>query len=81
MSAPSTSGLSVELLLRVIDVKYGCFALFNGGKIHSGIHITWKLKRLLVLRLSQYTESRFNRSINESEIKGYLVTRRERKQD
>ena len=24
MSAPSTSGLSVELLLRVIDVKYGC---------------------------------------------------------
>ena len=23
MSAPSTSGLSVELLLRVIDVKYG----------------------------------------------------------
>ena len=26
MSAPSTSGLSVELLLRVIDDKYGCFA-------------------------------------------------------
>ena len=26
MSAPSTSGLSVELLLRVIDVKYGSFA-------------------------------------------------------
>ena len=25
MSAPLTSGLSVELLLRVIDVKYGCF--------------------------------------------------------
>ena len=24
MSAPSTSGLSVGLLLRVIDVKYGC---------------------------------------------------------
>ena len=27
MSAPSTSGLSVELLLRIIDVKYGCFTL------------------------------------------------------
>ena len=27
MSAPSTSGLLVELLLRVIDVKYGCFTL------------------------------------------------------
>ena len=27
MSAPSNSGLSVELLLRVIDVKYGCFTL------------------------------------------------------
>ena len=27
MSAPSTSGLSVGLLLRVIDVKYGCFTL------------------------------------------------------
>ena len=27
MSAPTTSGLSVELLLRVIDVKYGCFTL------------------------------------------------------
>ena len=27
MSAPSTSGLSVELLLRVIDVKYGYFTL------------------------------------------------------
>ena len=27
MSAPSTSGLSVKLHLRVIDVKYGCFSL------------------------------------------------------
>ena len=27
MSAPSTSGLSVELLLRVIDVKHGYFTL------------------------------------------------------
>ena len=27
MSAPSTSGLSVALLLRVIDDKYGCFTL------------------------------------------------------
>ena len=29
MSAPSTSGLSVELLLRVIDVKYGYFTLLQ----------------------------------------------------
>ena len=29
MSAPSTSGLSVGLLLRVIDVKYGCLLYFN----------------------------------------------------
>ena len=29
MSALSTSGLSVELLLRVIGVKYGCFTLLN----------------------------------------------------
>ena len=28
MSAPSISRLSVELLLRVIDVKYGCFAFY-----------------------------------------------------
>ena len=28
MSAPSTSGLSVELLLRVIDVKYGSFTFY-----------------------------------------------------
>ena len=28
MSAPSTSGLSVGLLLRVIDVKYGCLLYF-----------------------------------------------------
>ena len=27
MSAPSTSGLSVELLLRVIDIKYGYITL------------------------------------------------------
>ena len=27
MSVPSTSALSVELLLRVIDVKYGYFTL------------------------------------------------------
>ena len=27
MSTPSTSGLSVELLLRVIDIKYGYFTL------------------------------------------------------
>ena len=36
MSAPSTSGLSVELLLRVIDVKYVallCFALLALPKI------------------------------------------------
>ena len=31
MSAPSTSGLSVELLLRVIDVKYGYFTLSGGA--------------------------------------------------
>ena len=39
MSAPSTSGLSDELLLRGIDVKYGCFALlyftFNGIDINA----------------------------------------------
>ena len=29
MSAPSTSGLSVGLLLRVIDVKYGCLLYFT----------------------------------------------------
>ena len=28
MSAPSTSSLSVELLSRVIDVKYGCFTFY-----------------------------------------------------
>ena len=34
MSAPSPSGLSVELLLRVIDVKYGYFTLLfiHGNK-------------------------------------------------
>ena len=45
MSAPSTSGLSVGLLLRVIDVKYGCllyFTLLN--KSHPGLHCfqTWE---------------------------------------
>ena len=29
MSAPSTSGLSVGLLLRVIDVEYGCLLYFT----------------------------------------------------
>ena len=33
MSAPSTSGLSVELLLPVIDVKYGYFTLIAGKDI------------------------------------------------
>ena len=28
MRAPSTSGLAIELLLRVIDVNYGYFTLF-----------------------------------------------------
>ena len=28
MSSPSTSSLSVELLSRVIDVKYGCLTFF-----------------------------------------------------
>ena len=41
MSAPSTSGLSVELLLRVIDVKYGCFTLlvffFNQIALYHGV--------------------------------------------
>ena len=27
MSTPLTSGLSVELLLRVININYGCFTL------------------------------------------------------
>ena len=47
MSAPSTSGLSVELLLRVIDVKYGYFTLLyfpaasNGGplSLKSGVKL------------------------------------------
>ena len=29
ISAPSTSGLSVELLLGVIDIKYGCCMYFT----------------------------------------------------
>ena len=34
MSAPSTSGLSVELLLRVIDVKYGLlYFLFKDKRL------------------------------------------------
>ena len=33
MSAPSTSGLSVELLLRVIDVKYGYFTLLDSSRL------------------------------------------------
>ena len=33
MSAPSISGLSVELLLRVIDVKYGYFTLLFTSQI------------------------------------------------
>ena len=37
MSAPSTSSLSVELLSRVIDVKYGCFTFtftfYPSGKL------------------------------------------------
>ena len=32
MSARSTSGLSVGLLLRVIDVKYGCLLLLTYGR-------------------------------------------------
>ena len=32
MSAPSPSGLSVKLLLRVIDVKYGYFTFIHGNK-------------------------------------------------
>ena len=34
MSSPSTSGLSVELLLRVIDVKYGYYTFF-------WVHLYW----------------------------------------
>ena len=39
MSAPSTSGLLVELPLRVIDVKYGCFTFtFNFYRVQIFIH-------------------------------------------
>ena len=31
MSAPSTLSLSVELLSRTIDVKYGCFVFEDGA--------------------------------------------------
>ena len=46
MSAPSTSGLSVELLLRVIDVKYGCFTLLllTEHKSVSYTHLTLPTK-------------------------------------
>ena len=47
MSAPSTSGLSVELLLRVIDAKYGCFTLLY----HSAHHVTPHVMHLTSLRL------------------------------
>ena len=46
MSAPSTSGLSVELLLRVIDVKYGYFTftlLSLYFSIWSTSHPNWTL--------------------------------------
>ena len=36
MRPPSTSGLSVELLLRVIDVKYGYFTL-----LFFWVHLYW----------------------------------------
>ena len=36
MSAPSTSGLSVELLLRVIDVKYGYSTLLYFTLLYIG---------------------------------------------
>ena len=38
MSASSTSVLSVELLLRVIDVEYGYFALLYSSHRVSGPH-------------------------------------------
>ena len=55
MTAPSTSGLSVELLLRVIDVKYGYFESMiqlsqdfifsNGGQLNRKIPV--KIHRCL----------------------------------
>ena len=65
MSAPSTSGLSVGLLLRVIVVKYGCLLYFTYNQkcnflVLHGLRIflnyLWPLsfsKRVLVLIHSQ----------------------------
>ena len=53
MSAPSNSGLSVELLLRVIDVKCGYFTFFflfkasNGRPLKTNRKILVKINRCL----------------------------------
>ena len=82
MSAPSTSGLSVELLLRVIDVKYGCFTLLYFTLLwHEFLHVlqTGKLfscKFSTVLRVKIVNKNCFKisltsihliRSINDPE--------------
>ena len=51
MSAPSTSGLSVELLLRVIDVKYGYFTLCQTIAGYESCYTTDSNRRLQLLCL------------------------------
>ena len=54
MSAPSTSGLSVELLLRVIDVKYSYFA--SRASVHKLLEISQNVFRNFSKRCSKKTQ-------------------------
>ena len=61
MSAPSTSSLSVELLSRVIDVKYGCFTFtftFTGN-CNRGFAWSWlaTLHQILLQGITSFLSS------------------------
>ena len=58
MSAPSTSGLSVELLLRVIDVKYSCFTLLYFTLFRMRLGLSQLVVECPILRLNAIHHSR-----------------------
>ena len=49
MSAPSTSGLSVELLLRVIDVKYGYFTFLLYFETNPNTNTPLNISRTIII--------------------------------
>ena len=76
ISAPSTSGLSVEFLLRVIDVKCGFFTLLNCSvhiETESVLYITYSINEHFVIQMAHDGQHRTPLELISQNLRSVLI--------